>query len=290
MKNILSIDVEEYFQVEAFWDVIPRESWDSQQSRLTMNIMRLLDILDEHHASATFFTLGWIAERYPQVLAEIHSRGHELASHGYSHRSLKRMSAEEFATDLDKSLEAIFRACGATVTGFRAPTFSAERNNEWIWNTLLSAGIRYDSSIYPVKHDLYGDPSAPRYPYVISTAEGALLEIPPTTYKFFGKIMSACGGGSLRLFPYWFSRRAIRAYNAAGYGAVVYLHPWEIDEAQPRIEVDPKTRLRHYGNLTLVAGKLKRLLREFDFGSVREVYPDIEQQIAAITGSNSVGK
>lgn len=289
MKNILSIDVEEYFQVEAFWDVIPRESWDSHQSRLTMNIMRLLDMLDEREAGATFFTLGWIAERYPQVLAEIKARGHEIATHGHSHRSLKRMTAEEFALDLEKSQEAILRACGETVIGFRAPTFSAERDKEWIWRTLAAAGIKYDSSIYPVKHEFYGDPSAPRYPYVISTEAGALLEIPPTTYRFFGKIMSSCGGGSLRLFPYWFTRRAVKAYNAAGYGAVVYLHPWEIDEAQPRIDVDAKTRLRHYGNLTLVAKKLRRLLSDFKFGAVRDVYPDIDNQIARITARNSVG-
>lgn len=290
MKNILSIDVEEYFQVEAFWDVIPRESWDSHQSRLTMNIMRLLDIFDEHQAKATFFSLGWVAERYPQVLAEIRSRGHEIATHGHMHRSLKRMTPDEFALDLDKSMEAIMRACGATVSGFRAPTFSAERDKEWIWRTLAVAGIKYDSSIYPVKHEFYGDPGAPRFPYVISTEAGAILEIPPTTYKFMGKIMSSCGGGSLRLFPYWFTRRAVRAYNAAGYGAVVYLHPWEIDEAQPRINVDPKTRLRHYGNLTLVARKLRRLLTEFEFGSVSEVYADIDNQIATITARGSVGK
>lgn len=290
MKNILSIDVEEYFQVEAFWDVVPRESWDSHQSRLTMNIMRLLDILDEHKTTATFFTLGWIADRYPHVLEMIRSRGHEIASHSYSHRSLKKMTAEEFADDLQRSLNAIHRACGVTVTGFRAPTFSAERDKEWIWKTLVASGIQYDSSIYPVKHDLYGDPGAPRFPYLIETDVGSLLEIPPTTYKFFGKVMGACGGGTFRLFPYWFTRRAIRAYNKAGYAAVVYMHPWEIDAAQPRIEVDAKTRLRHYGNLPLVAGKLKRLLSDFEFGAVSEVYTDIQQRVSGNHDQESLSR
>jgi polysaccharide deacetylase family protein (PEP-CTERM system associated) len=290
LRNILSIDVEEYFQVEAFWDVIPRKSWDSRQSRLTMNIMRLLDILEQHHTKATFFTLGWVADRYPQVMEMIRSRDHEIASHGYSHRSLRRMSEDEFKSDLDRSLEAIQRACGVAAIGFRAPTFSARREQEWIWTSLIAAGFKYDSSIYPVKHDLYGDPAAPRCPYVISAGGGSLLEIPPTTYKFFGKIMGACGGGTFRLFPYWFSRRAIRAYNKAGYPAMIYLHPWEIDAAQPRLEVDAKTRLRHYGNLPLVAAKLCRLLQEFEFGSVRDVYTDIDSRLEAAADSNSVSR
>ncbi|MGB5107313.1 MAG: XrtA system polysaccharide deacetylase [Candidatus Zixiibacteriota bacterium] len=273
MKNILTFDVEEYFQVEAFYGVIPRDDWDKRQSRITMCIIRILDILDEYKATGTFFTLGWVAERYPHLPAMIKGRGHELASHGYGHDSLKRLDAEQFRADLMRSVEAIEKAAGVRVRGYRAPTFSVDRNKEWIWETLAECGFEFDSSIYPIHHDLYGDPLAPRYPYVINTAAGKLLEIPPTTYSFMGKRLPACGGGSFRLFPYWYTKRATRAYNSSGYPAMVYLHPWEIDPTQPREKnAGVKSRLRHYTNLHTVEPKLRRLLAEFPFGSVSEVY------------------
>ncbi len=275
MKNILTIDVEEHFQVEVFTNYIARDSWEKRQSRATMNVMHILDLLDHHHATATFFVLGWVADHHPHLVAMIKARGHELASHGYNHQSLKRMTAAEFREDLQRATAAIKQAAGVTVTGYRAPTFSAERRQEWIWETLLECGFEYDSSIYPIRHDLYGDPSAPRFPYYISSPAGTLFEIPPTTYKFMGKLLPAAGGGSFRHFPYWYTRKAINAYNNVGHAALVYLHPWEIDTAQPREKVDFKTRLRHYCNLSTVEPKLKRLLGEFEFGSVRDVYPDL---------------
>lgn len=277
MKNILTVDVEEHFQVEAFQHVISPESWETRQSRLTMNMIRLLDIFDQYRARATFFVLGWIAERYPHLIAMIRSRGHELASHGYGHKSIKRMTPEEFREDVSRSLAAIELAAGVKVTGYRAPTFSAERNKKWIWDTLLDLGIEYDSSIYPVKHDLYGEPSAPRYPYYMSVGDRVLFEIPPTTVRFLGKSLPACGGGSLRLFPYWYTRRAIAAYNSNGYAAVIYMHPWEIDPAQPREQVGAKGRLRHYTNLRRMETKLRRMLSEHEFGSISDVYPDFRK-------------
>jgi polysaccharide deacetylase family protein (PEP-CTERM system associated) len=225
VKNILTVDVEEHFQVELFRHTVSRDTWRERQSRLTMNLIRLLDILDQHQTLATFFTLGWVADRHPQLISMIRDRGHELASHGYWHESIKRMSPEQFREDLQRSLEALNKAAEVEVIGYRAPTFSAELDREWIWEILLANGIRYDSSIYPAHHDIYGDPTAPRFPYAINTDNGALLEIPPTTYKVFGRNIAVCGGGSLRLFPLWFTRRAIKAYNRAGFASVVYLHP-----------------------------------------------------------------
>lgn len=273
MKNILTIDVEEHFQVEAFHDVIPRSAWEQRQSRLTMNMMRLLDMFDEYGARATFFVLGWIADKYPNLIGMIRARGHELATHGYFHESLKRMDEDAFRADLQRSLEAIERAAGVRVRGFRAPTFSADRKVEWVWETLISCGIEYDSSIFPIYHDLYGDPRAPRFPYIINSRSGSILEIPPTTYSFLGRLLPACGGGSFRLFPYWYTERAIRAYNERGYPAMVYLHPWEIDPNQPRETAKLKSRLRHYTNLHTVEGKLRRLLVTHKFGTICDAYP-----------------
>ncbi len=273
MKNILSFDVEEHFQVEAFYNHIPRSEWPKRQSRLTMNMMRIFDILDEYHATATFFTLGWLAERFPHIMAMIKARGHELATHGYGHDALTRLDEKLFEDDIRRSIGALEDASGVRVKGYRAPTFSAERNREWIWEILVKCGIEYDSSIYPIRHDLYGDPSAPRYPHFINTSKGRLLEIPPVTCVFLGKRLPACGGGSFRMFPYWYTRRAIRAYNAAGYPAMIYLHPWELDPDQPRESgVALKSRLRHYTNLSTVEPKLRRLLSEFEFAAVRDVY------------------
>lgn len=288
MKNILTFDVEEYFQVEAFYGVIPRNDWDSRQSRITMNMIRILDILDEYKATGTFFLLGWVAERYPHLVAMIKTRGHELASHGYGHDSLKRLDPKQFREDLLRSVEAIEHASGVRVRGYRAPTFSVDRSKEWIWETLVECGFQYDSSIYPIYHDLYGDPSAPRFPYFINTSSGRLLEIPPTTYTFVGRRLPACGGGSFRLFPYWYTRRATRAYNASGYPAMVYLHPWEIDPTQPREKnASLKSRLRHYTNLHTVEPKLRRMLKDFPFASVSEVYPQTGGDIAAILKNGS---
>lgn len=273
MKNILSFDVEEHFQVEAFRDIIPRSSWNERQSRLTMNMIRILDILDQYRTQATFFFLGWIAEKYPHLVAMVKSRGHEIASHGYSHEKIGRMSPDQFKDDLTRSLELLDAAASIRVRGYRAPTFSAARGAEWFWETLADHGIEYDSSIFPVRHDLYGDPSAPRFPYFVQTSRGKILEIPPTTYRIAGRSLPACGGGSFRLFPYWFTRKAIRAYNSRGYPAMVYLHPWEVDPSQPReTAAGFKSRLRHYTNLNTVEPKLRRLLRDFQFSSVSEVY------------------
>ncbi len=273
MKNILTFDVEEHFQVEAFYSVIPRSSWDDRQSRLTMNVVKILDMLDEYDTKATFFVLGWVADKYPGLLVLIRSRGHELATHGYMHESIKRLSAEEFKSDLTRSIQAIYRASGVRVKGFRAPTFSADRKVPWIWEALIANGITYDSSIFPIYHDLYGDPSAPRFPYIMHANSGSLLEIPPTTYSILGRLMPACGGGSFRMFPYWYTERALKAYNNSGYAATVYLHPWELDPNQPRETAGLKSRLRHYTNLHTVERKLRRLLDKYEFGPVCDIYP-----------------
>ncbi len=290
MKNVLTFDVEEHFQVEAFYGVIPREEWPVRQSRLMMNMLKILDLLDEYDVKATFFILGWIAERYPHLVAMMKSRGHEIASHGYGHDSLKRLDKESFRADIIRSQEAIRNAASVEVTGYRAPTFSAESKREWIWETLVELGFEYDSSIYPIKHDLYGEPDAPQYPYEMKTSNGSLLEIPPTTYTMFGKRLPACGGGSFRLFPYWYTKRAICAYNSKGYPAMIYLHPWEIDPAQPReAKAGFKSRLRHYTNLSGVEYKLRRLLHDFELGSVRDVYMTANTKVATDAAGSTRG-
>jgi polysaccharide deacetylase family protein (PEP-CTERM system associated) len=185
------------------------------------------------------------------------------------------MTPQEFKEDLQRSIEAINRAAGVRIRGYRAPTFSAQRDREWIWDAMLDCGIEYDSSIFPVKHDLYGDPTAPRFPYFMSFDKGTIFEIPPITYKILGKTLPAGGGGSFRMFPYWFTKHAINAYNMSGYAAVVYLHPWEIDPAQPRETANRKGRFRHYTNLHRVEAKLRKLLSDFKFGAVADIYPDL---------------
>ena len=264
--NGLSVDVEDWFQVGAFEHTIAREDWDGLELRVGDNVARILDLFDEAGVKATFFTLGWIAERNRAAMRAIVDRGHELASHGYDHARVFTLSRTEFAEDLAKSRAILEDAAGQAITGYRAPSFSIDARNRWAHEVLAEHGYAYSSSVAPIVHDHYGWRDAPRF--VFDPVPGSeLVEIPVTTAILRGKRLAAGGGGFFRVLPYGFSRWAIRQVNAEGRPAVFYFHPWEVDPGQPRVAGAPlRSRLRHYTNLSRMAGKLSDLLGDFAWG------------------------
>lgn len=270
--NALTIDVEDYFQVSAFAPYIDRADWDKRECRVERNVARILALLDRHGVKATFFTLGWIAERHPAVVREIVANGHELASHGYGHERANRLTPQAFAADVQRAKGILEDLSGHEVKGYRAPSFSIDAGNrEWAFETLARVGYRYSSSVYPVRHDHYGMPGAPRFSHV---PHAGVLEIPPTTVRAFLRNWPASGGGYFRLLPYAVSRRLIIHVNEIeGEPAVFYFHPWEIDPEQPRIPgIDAKTRFRHYLNLHRMEQRLERLLQDFRWGRMDEIF------------------
>ena len=264
--NGLSVDVEDWFQVGAFEDTIAREDWDGLELRVGDNVARILDLFDEAGVKATFFTLGWIAERNRAAMRAIVDRGHELASHGYDHARVFTLSRTEFAEDLAKSRAILQDAAGQAIAGYRAPSFSIDARNRWAHEVLAEHGYAYSSSVAPIVHDHYGWRDAPRFAF--DPVPGSeLVEIPVTTAILRGKRLAAGGGGFFRVLPYGFSRWAIRQVNAEGRPAVFYFHPWEVDPGQPRVAGAPlRSRLRHYTNLSRMAGKLSDLLGDFAWG------------------------
>lgn len=262
-SNALTIDVEDYFQVSAFAPHIPRSDWAIRECRVERNVDRILAMLDDHQTKATFFTLGWIAERYPEVIKRIVSGGHELASHGYGHERASDQGPESFFADIQVAKLILEDLAGYEVKGYRAPSFSIGEKNLWAFECLERAGYRYSSSIYPIRHDHYGMPNAPRHAHKI----GNLLEVPATTLRFFNRNWPASGGGYFRLMPYGLSRWMIRRVNAVDkLPAVFYFHPWEIDSEQPRIpNISRKTRFRHYVNIGQMEHRLRRLLADFSW-------------------------
>ncbi len=259
----MTIDVEDYFQVEAFASTIDRKDWDLLPSRVERNTHRLLDILAEAAVQATFFALGGIVRRYPSIAQRIVADGHELASHGNDHIRVDRCSAVAFRADVHDSKRILEDAGGVAVHGYRAPTFSIGRETDWAHEILAEEGYRYSSSVYPVKHDLYGSPDAPRSAF--SPCPG-LIEIPMTTVRLVGRDLPASGGGYFRLFPYPLTRRLLTKARQGGDPAIFYLHPWEIDPQQPRQRQAPlRSRFRHYLNLSRTEPRLRRLLRDFSW-------------------------
>ena len=259
-SNVLSVDVEDYFHVEAFAGVVPRSAWDSFPCRVEPNTRRLLDILDEHGTRATFFILGWVADRYPGLVREIVQRGHEPACHSYWHRLVYSLDREEFRRDTVRAKECIEQAAGIAIQGYRAPSYSITSRSLWALEILVEAGFTYDSSIFPVHHDLYGIPGAPRAPFRIETPSGALVEYPISTFRWGGQNLPVGGGGYLRMLPLWYTRFGIRRLRQESVPLIVYLHPWEIDPAQPRITASLKSRLRHYTNLKHMEARLRSVL------------------------------
>lgn len=271
--NALSVDVEDYFQVSAFNDVVPYAAWDQFERRVEANTLRLLDLFDRHEVKATFFVLGWIADRHPNLVRELHLRGHEVGSHGYAHRTLDGYSPPEFRDEIRRAKEALEDLTQQPVWGYRAPSFSITARTMWVLDILAEEGFRYDSSIFPIRHDRYGIPDAPRFPYVLRGGGKDLHEFPLSTVSLAGLVnLPVAGGGYLRWFPLGLTRWAIRHLNRReGRPAMLYVHPWEIDPEQPRIPARLRSRLRHYRNLGATEWRLDALLREFRWGTVRSV-------------------
>ncbi|MCP3981352.1 MAG: DUF3473 domain-containing protein [bacterium] len=271
--NAFSVDVEEHFQVSAFARVVRRDGWDSRPSRVEANTDRILDLLDEYDVKGTFFILGWVGERRPQLVRRIAERGHEIGSHGYSHRLIYTQTPDEFRDEAVRAKRLLEDACGCEVRGHRAASFSITRQSLWALDILVEAGFAYDSSLFPVVHDLYGIPGAPRGICRLKTPAGTtILEVPPSTLRLGKAIVPVAGGGYFRIYPYWVTRRAVRRLNRdESMPAIVYLHPWEVDPGQPRIQAPIKSRLRHYSRLHTTEPKLRRLFREFSFGPMQAV-------------------
>lgn len=324
MNNILTIDLEDYYQVSAFEGVVKREDWDKYESRVERNTCRVLDILSDQESllpsrpspftpdgadlpplgsnprppagpRATFFVLGWVAERFPRLIREVHQQGYEIASHGYDHRAVYDMSPVEFREDVRKSKKILEDICGFEIIGYRAPSYSITKKSLWALEILAEEGYRYDSSIFPIYHDRYGIPDAPRFPFAVCfNGKGcvnfsdvlspgasslrprfsdALLEFPISTVGFFGQNIPVSGGGYFRLLPYSFVRLGLKRINEVeGRPFTFYLHPWEMDSSQPRIQgAGVFSRLRHYSNLAKTEMKFRELLKEFSFSSMRDI-------------------
>jgi polysaccharide deacetylase family protein (PEP-CTERM system associated) len=270
VTNALTIDVEDYFQVSAFAPHIPRSDWPTRECRVERNVDRILAMLDQHGTKATFFTLGWIAERYPELVRRIVSEGHELASHGYGHERANEQTAAAFFADINLAKLILEDLAGQQIKGYRAPSFSIGQHNLWAFDCLERAGYLYSSSIYPIRHDHYGMPDAPRHAHAV----GGLLEVPATTLRFLNRNWPASGGGYFRLMPYGLSRWMLRRVNHVDQlAAVFYFHPWEIDVDQPRIPgISAKTRFRHYVNIHRMEARLNRLLGDFQWGRMDHLF------------------
>jgi polysaccharide deacetylase family protein (PEP-CTERM system associated) len=274
--NALTVDVEDYFQVSALAPYINRESWCSIPCRIERNMDLLFNVFAENNTRATFFVLGWIGERYPDLVRRIVSLGHELASHGYAHLRATEQSPKAFFRDISCAKAILEDISGIEVRGYRAPSFSVGHDNPWAFDCILSAGYRYSSSVYPVRHDHYGMPDAPRFPY---HSTGGLIEIPITTVRALGRNFPAGGGGYFRFLPYTLSRLAINKVNREDHKpAIFYLHPWEVDPGQPRVRgASLKTRFRHYVNLSRTESRLRRLTQDFRWDRVDRAF---EQDLA----------
>ncbi|HEY1145786.1 MAG TPA: XrtA system polysaccharide deacetylase [Allosphingosinicella sp.] len=272
MLNALSVDIEDWFHVGAFETVIARESWESLPSRVERNSDAVLELFEEAGVKATFFTLGWVAERHPALMRRIVAAGHEVASHGWDHRRVFTMDAAAFRADLARARVAIEDAAGVSPGGYRAPSFSIDARTPWAHPVLEEAGYAYSSSVAPIRHDHYGWPEAPRFAHR-PLAEGRLIELPVTTVELAGRRMGAGGGGFFRILPDQLSTWAIDRVNRVEQRpAIFYFHPWEIDPGQPRVAGAPlKSRLRHYTRLSVMRGKLLKLLNSYEWGRVDQV-------------------
>jgi polysaccharide deacetylase family protein (PEP-CTERM system associated) len=273
LVNAMTVDVEDYFHVAALAQSIDRSRWGEMEYRAEASTRRLLDLFEKSGIHATFFVLGWVARRSPDLIREIHRRGHEVASHGMSHKLVYNQTPEEFSAETYESKALLEDLIGAPVLGYRASTYSITKRSLWALDILHEAGFVYDSSIFPIRHDMYGIPDAPVAPARITTPKGAsIVEFPMSTAPMFGAKLPVSGGGYFRLLPYWLTRSGLRKLNRQlNRPFIFYLHPWEIDPEQPRVRTSWKSRLRHYTNLDECEPRLKRLIEEFRFGRVRDV-------------------
>lgn len=277
MRNAMTIDVEDYFHVAALSSVVKRDTWHQQEYRAEGSTRRLLEILSAQQIKATFFVLGWVARRSPELIREIHRAGHEVACHGMSHQLVYQQTPAEFTAETREAKALLEDITGQAILGYRAATYSITPQSLWALDVIEQAGFVYDSSIFPIRHDLYGIPDSPQVPNRLRTPLGAsLIEFPISTVRLFGVRLPIAGGGYFRIFPYWLTRAGLSKLNGKmNRPFVFYLHPWEVDPEQPRLEVGLKSRFRHYTNLSRTASRLNRLVREFRFAPMRDVLGDV---------------
>jgi polysaccharide deacetylase family protein (PEP-CTERM system associated) len=274
------VDLEDYFHVEAFSDVVDRTKWSDYPCRVEPNTMRILDLLDRHQVRGTFFILGWVAERYPKLVREVIARGHEPACHSYWHRLIYRLTPEEFRADTLRAKDVIEQTGGMAVRGYRAPSYSITRKSLWALDILAECGFAYDSSIFPITHDVYGIPDAPRAPFSTTTPGGSIVEYPITTFRLKGeRNWPVGGGGYLRIFPVWYTRMGIRRASAESIPLIVYIHPWEVDPEQPKLPGRLTSRLRHYTNLTKMYDRVDALLASQRFGPFQDIFPPEQMRV-----------
>ena len=270
--NAMSVDVEDYFHVSVFDGIVPRSQWARMESRVCANTHRLLDLFDEFGVASTFFVLGWVAERHPDLVRDIASRGHEIASHGYAHRLIYDQTPAAFREDVRRAKQVLEDAAGCEVLGYRAPSYSVTPRSLWALDVLIEEGYRYDSSIFPVRHDRYGIPVSPREPFHIARTGGGLMEVPGSTVRLGPLNLPIAGGGSFRILPYGWMRWGIARLNRTEQRpAVFYIHPWEIDPDQPRLAAGWLGRFRHYRNLDETESRLRALLTDFRFTTVASI-------------------
>lgn len=266
--NAMTVDVEDYFHVSVFDGVVPRDAWDGLESRVCANTERLLRIFDTAGVSATFFVLGWVAERFPSLVRAIAAQGHEIASHGHGHRLVYDLTRQAFRDDIRRSKDVLESAIGTPVFGYRAPSYSVTTRSLWALDVLIEEGFRYDASIFPIYHDRYGIPDSPRHPYLLQRTQ-PLLEAPGSTVRFGPINLPIAGGGYFRILPYAWTRWGITRLNVGERApAIFYLHPWEIDPEQPRLQASLLGRFRHYRNLSKTEERLRALLDDFQFSTM----------------------
>lgn len=287
IRHAFTVDVEEHFQVHALEAMVKREGWEQHPSRVEGATERLLEILDEGRARATFFVLGWVARRQPALVRRIVDLGHEVASHGMNHRKIRELGPHGFRRDVQTSKAVLEDIAGVRVLGYRAPGFSLRDDHSWALEVLADEGYVYDSSTMPARRPSIVPPDRPCHPHVIETASGPLLELPVTPVRRAGVTLPAGGGAYFRHLPYGLTRAALTDAAARGEPAVFYIHPWEVDPAQPRLPASPVTRLRHYGRLSRTPARLRRLVDEFEFDCVRGIYPRLAERVAGSAGSGA---
>jgi polysaccharide deacetylase family protein (PEP-CTERM system associated) len=279
--NAMSIDVEDYFHVSVFDGIVPRTQWDSMESRVVRNTERLLDIFDEFEVHSTFFVLGWVGERHPQLVRTIANRGHEVASHGYAHRLVYDQTRSAFRDDVRRAKALLEDAAGRRVTGYRAPSYSITPRSLWALDVLIEEDYAYDSSIFPIRHDRYGIPVSDRRPYRIERLGRSIIEVPASTTRIGPINCPVAGGGYFRILPYFWTRWGINRVNTLErHPAIFYLHPWEVDPEQPRLHAGRLGRFRHYFNLQGTEARLRRLLSDFRFDTVQKFVTEARLELS----------
>jgi len=270
--NAITVDVEDWYHVSVLRNIIPFSDWEKQESRIIPNLNKIIGIFDAFHVKGTFFILGWLAEKFPQIVEQIVEHGHEVGSHGYAHRIIFEHTPDEFKADLDKSITILEKISGKKIIYYRAPSYSITRDSLWAFEALVERGIQYDSSVFPIKHDLYGIKEIPRFPFYIKFVNGKqLIELPPSTMKVAGENVPISGGGYLRLFPFWFIQKGMRRINANSKPVIFYFHPWELDPDQPKLQMSHLSKFRHYSNLENTEKRIRALLENFTFSTLGDV-------------------